>query len=347
MLICSKKQFFSVVFSIVFVFSASYRLNAQEFGGEIHEKILGQFGVDTLIMLEGHFENIQLANQKQADVDEILVKIEKLKEAEKARSNKISALTIKALQEMIAITRIYEESFEVIFALYSARLMEYPIVDFEKFTKANELLVEAMEMNEQMKGNLSDLTFNDSDSIIFTVIKESNAARFNTLFKFQEAFCVYLECGKKEELIVSSDTLHIEPVMDLNILTTEIAEIDTTKKSWEWLKEPVDTTEWDYFEVRNDFIVFRVQIFAVRTALDKERLNDLYSGYADVYVNKEDDFYQYWVGSFFTYNEALKFCNLYGKNAFVIAIKGGRRISIRQAIEETSIENISSTENEP
>jgi len=347
MLICSKKQIFSVIYGLIMLLSTNSMLRAQEIGGEIHEKILGQFGVDTLIMLERQFENIQMASQMQSDVNEILDKVDKLKNSDKARSNKISALTIKALQEMIFITRIYEESFEVVFELYSARLMEYPIFDFDQFTKANELLVEGMEMNEQMKGNLSGLTFDDSDSVIFRVIKDANAARFNTLHKFQEAFCVYLGCQKKSEISTFVDISAIEPIIDVDLSLTQTTDIDTVAKSWEWLNTPVDTSAWDYFEVRNDFIVFRVQIFAVKIALDKERLDELYSGYADVYVNKEDDFYQYWVGSFFTYNEALKFSNLYGKDAFVIAIKGGKRISIRQAIEETSIENISDSENEP
>lgn len=330
---CIRKPYYKYISVFFFlIFALSSLLNAQVTNDEIHERILGEFGVDTLIMLEKHFDHIAQGVEMQKEVDVIAKKISTLKDNKKPKRARISALTVKVLQDMIDITRIYEESFENIYAIYSARLMEYPIFDFDKFTRANEFLVEALEMGEDSKGKLSGLTFDDADSTIFKIINEANLSRFQTLYKMQDAFCVYIDCPQEKQ-----DTLTIT-IVEEEQKKLSSAFVD---HSWDWLNDPVDTTSWVYVEERNDFVIFRVQIIAVQKELSKERVADIYSGYADIYVDKTGGFYQYWVGSFFTYNEALRYSEVYGNNSFVIALKANERISVRKAIEETSIETIS------
>lgn len=340
------------IFLLFFSFVPT-QTSAQFRNEEIHERILAQFGVDTLILLEKHFSNIEKATEMQKDADKITAKINDLKKDKKPKRNRISALTIKALQDMIHITRIYEVSFQEVFKLYTGRLTEYPLDDIDKFTKANELIVEGMEMSEKQIGDLSMLTYDDADTTIFRVIKTANEARFLTLYKFQDAFCVYIDCPDLEEETQYPDSFQIfekepaivekeEEIVAENFTESSpaFAEEDSLKldNSWDWLNDPVDTATWNYYEARNDFIIFRVQIIAVSKPLSEERLKEIYSGYADVYTEKSEyGLYEYWVGSFFTYNEALKFCNLYGNNSFIVAFKGNKRMNIRQAIEETML----------
>jgi len=352
-----KKHTKYLVLFLVYIIGINSSIHAQFRNEEIHEKILSQFGVDTLVMLETHFGNILMASQMQLEVDDIVDKIDKLKGTKKSKKSRISALTIKALQDMITITRIYEESFEPIFSIYSDRLMEYPLVDLDKFNTANDLLVEGMMMSEIQKGNLSTLTYDDADTTIFRIINEANATRYKTLFKFQDAFCVYLDCPDIEPekqiqdslplfdstlLVHTSDDL-LAHAADQGLEDADDVEIELRDSSWNWLNDPVDTVAWTYTEARNDFIIFRVQIIAVQKQLSPERLKEVYSGFADIYMEKKGNFYQYWVGSFFTHNEALKFCTLYGENSFVVAFKGGKQVNIRDAIEETALSKISSS----
>ena len=311
------------LFFVILIFTSA--LNAQIVNSEIHKSVLQEFGVDTIKILENHFANIEIATKMEQDVKDTLLKISELDDSDPVNRNDIFATTIESLLKLIDVTRIYEESFEGIFEIYSERLSDFPITDFKKYSEINDNLEEALELSKNSKRELSKLTYGDPDSIIFGVIVETNTARYKVLNKMEKAFAVYVDTPK--------------------VVVAEVV-IEPENKEWEWNIPLADTTQWDYNEQRDDFIIFRVQIIAVLTELSQERFDEFYKGYAEVYMEKTTKFYEYWVGSFFTYNEAKKYSKFYGGNSFVVAFKGNKRISVRKAIKETAISNLIQEEND-
>ncbi len=85
-------------------------------------------------------------------------------------------------------------------------------------------------------------------------------------------------------------------------------------------------------QVRNEDVVFKVQIAADTKKISSDNLHKIYSGYENVQHYEEDGMYKYSLGEFKTYEEANKFrVNSGVKGAFVIAFKGETKINVLEA----------------
>lgn len=79
-------------------------------------------------------------------------------------------------------------------------------------------------------------------------------------------------------------------------------------------------------------IVFKVQIAADIKSLSSEKLHNIYSGYENIKMFKEDGWFKYSIGEFKTFNKA----NILRKNsnvdgAFVIAFRGNKKMNVLEA----------------
>lgn len=84
-------------------------------------------------------------------------------------------------------------------------------------------------------------------------------------------------------------------------------------------------------------IIFRVQIAAFQKLLSNEYLKEIYSSDRIINVEKHEGLNKYSVGDFYTYQDAKNFKQHTGvHDAFVIAYRNGKRISVREAILQTT-----------
>jgi hypothetical protein len=83
-------------------------------------------------------------------------------------------------------------------------------------------------------------------------------------------------------------------------------------------------------------VVYRVQIAASPTPLDKNGLQFIYCNSLPVYVSWKKPFYRYMIGSYRSYKKASELQrSLCTPGAFVVAHRNGQRINIREALSIT------------
>jgi hypothetical protein len=83
-------------------------------------------------------------------------------------------------------------------------------------------------------------------------------------------------------------------------------------------------------------VVYRVQVAASPTPLDKQELRSIYCNSLPVHVSWEKPFYRYLIGSFPSYKQASELQRtLCTPGAFVVAHRNGQRINIREALSIT------------
>lgn len=88
----------------------------------------------------------------------------------------------------------------------------------------------------------------------------------------------------------------------------------------------------DSEQVRNENVVFKVQIAADTKSISSDNLHKIYSGYENVQHYEEDGMHKYSLGEFKTYEEANKFRENSGvKGAFVIAFQGEKKLNVLEA----------------
>lgn len=83
-------------------------------------------------------------------------------------------------------------------------------------------------------------------------------------------------------------------------------------------------------------VVYRVQVAASPTPLEKQELQSIYCNSLPVHVSWEKPFYRYLIGSFRSYKGASELQRtLCTPGAFVVAHRNGQRINIREALSIT------------
>ena len=126
------------------------------------------------------------------------------------------------------------------------------------------------------------------------------------------------------------------PVRDAFIVSykkAEIADVTPDVKGTTETKEVIDAKE-EYTAVSD--LIYKVQIAASRTPIPDRFLGQIYAESQDVDLIVEDGWYKYSVGSYKEYNPAVDSRKNIGvKNAFVVAYRNGKKVSLDVARGKT------------
>ncbi len=268
------------------------------------------------------------------------------KNKNKAFNKKISAATDFGSAHKI-IYNVYLENVQKLSAVASG---ENSGKSKKNIDEASKLFKEAKKKRESsLKVDVLEKAYElleqavDLEKKAITGLSETYALLTNTGKKVSNEKVVKTETnqtnnkvGKKEV-----DEVKKEPVDDKIVGKNEVTKTDNSKindneKKDEIVKNNVvdETNQIKEQEIKG--VYFKIQIAASKTTLSVEQLNAIYKTNEVFSVDKDGEWYKYYVGQRFKiYDEALAYKNnLKIKGIFIIAYKDGKRVSMEEALKK-------------
>ncbi len=289
----------------------------------VEDRIRNEMSSDQINKILSADEKVAKANQLMEQVEEMDKEVSSfLRTAEtgdrwrtrRKAKRKARKLGKKARKQRIEAAEMYEEGYKDIYLVYKEKLNEY-IHDSgtsADATEAKKLISQAKKNFVEATKQMHDLKRRDSNEHVADVLENSHQLKIQGLDFLIEGLCLYVECYPKPVEPEKEDT--VKPVIDVDSLVVE------------------DDTE----ELEEDFsrgLIFQVQIIALTKKLSSHQQKSLYpKGELIEKFDESDGLYKYRIGNFKTYDEAKQVKNNIGKDSFIVPLRDGERITIREAL---------------
>jgi hypothetical protein len=288
----------------------------------VEDRIRNEMSSDQINKILSADEIVAKANQKMEQVEEMDKEVSSLlRTAEtgdrwrtrRKAKRKAKKLGEKARKQRIEAAELYEKGYKDIYLVYKEKLNEY-IHDSgtsADATEAKKLISQAKNNFVEATKQMHDLKRRDSNEHVADVLENSHQLKIQGLDFLIEGLCLYIECYPKP---VEPEEDTVKPVIDVDSLVVE------------------DDTE----ELEDDFskgLIFQVQIIALTKKLSPHQQKSLYpQGELIEKFDESDGLYKYRIGNFKTYDEAKQIKKNIGKDSFIVPLRDGERITIREAL---------------
>lgn len=247
---------------------------------------------------------------------------------------KSAKLETKAVKERVESLETFNDAFVQKYKIFKTDLKKYFATSKgDTLEKARELELEAYNSFESADLDIQKTFYLvNSNDVFETLTKAYNSQCLGLLYQ-QKMYALFMDW---DEVVINKLNSKIESIKN-NSPFKEVA-----KEEKLVIKDSINiinVTVYDTVKValNDDLVVYKIQIAASKKPLENFKLKSIYKNIEFIDAEKENGWYKYSIGSFYSYNDAQKFkMRLSVKGAFIIAYRNGVKTNLRDLVNHSS-----------
>lgn len=253
----------------------------------------------------------------------------------RAKALKKSAkLETKAIKERVESLETYNDAFVQKYKIFKTDLKKYfAITKGDTLEQARSLELKAYNSFESADLDIQKTFYQVNSNDVFETLTRAYNSQYLGLLYQQQMYALFLDW---DELIVRKLNSKIESIKNNSPYkdVTKDKETNTIDSI-----NIINITVYDTVKVQlnNDLVVYKIQIAASKKPLEDFKLKSIYKNTEFIDTEKENHWYKYSIGSFYSYKDAQRFKMRLGiKGAFIIAFRNGVKTSLKELVDHYS-----------
>jgi len=347
---------------VLFIMCVAFNLNVKAQDSPVVEQIKKILSKDDLKRLDDANNLLKSAEDNLAGYEKVMSekssinkKMPKAKRRDKKKMKvELEKLEPKGADYLTKAIKNYEDGYNAKYNVYITNIKKAKLkVTGQDLTDGEDAEKSANKSFEESKDKRSKVSNEKTDSGKSKVMSDANESVQNAISQLEFAFELYfnsssvttanedknknntvtppVETPKKDASTTDNGVTNA----GTNVNQAQVNQPQNTNPSNQQVTEPTKTNTSNMFTPVKG-IVFKIQFIATRRELNKQQLDKIYKTTEIINTKLDGNLYKYSIGNFASYSEAKKFRDGMGvRDAFVIALKDGNKISIVEAIQQT------------